>query len=344
MAITINDVANEAGVSKSTVSKVLNGWTTISAETTSRVNEAIRKLNYIPNSRAVCFARQTTKNIVYLTNLGKAAAYYNPHMFDIMCGVHHQLSACNFTLSLVDTSEEAFPGERALMEIKSHSSDGLIVHGSAINEELADLLIKESFPHIIIGHPEFNDRLCWIDTNHSLAGEYAAEHMCVCGYSNVVFIAGKRTDGISNQRLKGFRKKMLNEGHHIPKENIIYTNATRQGAYEGTLSLIASIKSSGSPLPDAIICANSELAVGTMSACHEQGVDIPEEVAFLCFDRFPFSGILSPEPSVIDIDMYDIGVQAGDMMIKKLNNPELLIQSYTTLPLFIQGKSTKPAH
>ena len=159
MAITINDVANEAGVSKSTVSKVLNGWTTISAETTSRVNEAIRKLNYIPNSRAVCFARQTTKNIVYLTNLGKAAAYYNPHMFDIMCGVHHQLSECNFTLSLVDTSEEAFPGERALMEIKSHSSDGLIIHGSAINEELADLLIKESFPHIIIGHPEFNDRL-----------------------------------------------------------------------------------------------------------------------------------------------------------------------------------------
>ena len=84
--------------------------------------------------------------------------------------------------------------------------------------------------------------------------------------------------------------------------------------------------------------------MGTVSACHEQGVDIPEEVAFLCFDRFPFSGILSPEPSVIDIDMYDIGVQAGDMMIKKLNNPELLIQSYTTLPLFIQGKSTKPAH
>ena len=156
MAITINDVANEAGVSKSTVSKVLNGWTTISAETTSRVNEAIRKLNYIPNSRAVCFARQTTKNIVYLTNLGKAAAYYNPHMFDIMCGVHHQLSECNFTLSLVDTSEEAFPGERALMEIKSHSSDGLIVHGSAINEELADLLEKiptegKSTINIIIG-------------------------------------------------------------------------------------------------------------------------------------------------------------------------------------------------
>ena len=92
MSVTINDVANEAGVSKSTVSKVLNHWTTISPATVKKVHAAIEKLHYTPNSRAVSFAKGATSNIVYLTNLEKDTAYRNPHMFDIMCGVHHTLS------------------------------------------------------------------------------------------------------------------------------------------------------------------------------------------------------------------------------------------------------------
>lgn len=109
MSVTITDVANEAGVSKSTVSKVLNHWSTISPATVERVNAAISKLHYTPNSRAVSFARQTTQNIVYLTNLGKDTAYQNPHMFDIMCGVYHELSSCSYALTLVNTSEESYP-------------------------------------------------------------------------------------------------------------------------------------------------------------------------------------------------------------------------------------------
>ena len=104
MSVTINDVANEAGVSKSTVSKVLNHWTTISPATVEKVHAAIEKLHYTPNSRAVSFAKGATSNIVYLTNLEKDTAYQNPHMFDIMCGVHHTLSENNYSLVLLSTA------------------------------------------------------------------------------------------------------------------------------------------------------------------------------------------------------------------------------------------------
>jgi len=207
MSITINDVANEAGVSKSTVSKVLNNWSSISPETAAKVNAAIKKLHYIPNSRAVSFARQSTQNIVYLTSLAKDTAYQNPHMFDIMCGVHHELTRRNYTLTLVDISEEAYPGERAIQEINRRSADGLIIHGSVVNEELAKHILAENVPHIIIGHPTFENRLCWVDTDHSLAGEYAASHMLACGYTDVLFIGGKKSDTISNQRIRGFSER-----------------------------------------------------------------------------------------------------------------------------------------
>lgn len=339
MSVTITDVANAAGVSKSTVSKVLNNWSTISPETCSRVNDAIKRLNYVPNSRAVSFARQTTQNIIYLTTLGKDTAYQNPHMFDIMCGVYSELSKQNYTLTLVDTSEEAYPGERAMKEINRRSADGLIIHGSAVSEELAELILSENIPHIIIGHPSFENRLCWIDSSHALAGEYAAEHMLACGYSDVLFIGGKKSDTISNQRIKGFRKGMLSKKQYIPSHRIGYTNATRLGAYETTLAILSD---KNYPLPQAIVCANNTLALGAAKALGELSLSVPQDIAFLTFDTYPYSGVIDPELTVIDINVYDMGAQAGNMMIRKLENPDLLIQSFTALPKLIQGASTVP--
>ena len=198
MSVTINDVANEAGVSKSTVSKVLNHWTTISPATVEKVHAAIEKLHYTPNSRAVSFAKGATSNIVYLTNLEKDTAYRNPHMFDIMCGVHHTLSENNYSLTLVNTSEEHYPGEKVSEVITSGSSDGLIIHGSAINKEIANLILDAGFPHIIIGHPSFESRLCWVDTNHALAGEYAAaERARICNARTpkpIIFLPSVKKD------------------------------------------------------------------------------------------------------------------------------------------------------
>lgn len=337
MSITITDVANEAGVSKSTVSKVLNNWSSISPETTAKVHADIEKLHYIPNSRAVSFAKQTTKNIVYLTNLSKEAAYKNPHMFDIMCGVYHELAGKDYTLTLVDTSEETYPGESALKEINRRSADGLIIHGSAITEELAQKLISENIPHIIIGHPTFEERLCWIDTNHALAGEYAAKHMADCGYTDVMFIGGRKSDDISNQRLKGFKKGMNNHKIPVMQRRIVYTNATRQGAYETTLQRLQE-----NPIPHAIVCENNTLALGVMKALEELSIKVPRDTAVLSFDKYPYSSVIDPVLTIIDIDVYDMGVQAGSMMIRKLENPNLLIQSFTTLPTLIQGQSTIP--
>lgn len=337
MPVTINDVANEAGVSKSTVSKVLNNWSTISPETTKRVHDAIKKLHYIPNQRAVSFAKQTTQNIVYLTNLGKDTAYQNPHMFDIMCGVYKELSAKGYTLTLVDTSDESYPGEKASQEIRRRCADGLIIHGSAVNKELATLIISEAIPHIIIGHPSFDCQLCWIDTNHALAGEYAARHMLQCDYTDVVFIGGRKTDVISSQRLKGFLSGMLDGGYYIHQDHIVYTDARRQGAYETTLSYL-----SATTLPQAIICENNTLALGVMKAISEKRLSVPQDIAILTFDVYPYSGIIDPKLTIIDIDVYNMGVEAGNMMIRKLENPDLLVQSFTTLPVLVQGESTIP--
>lgn len=341
MSVTINDVAREAGVSKSTVSKVLNNWTTISPATVAKVKEAIKKLNYTPNSRAVNFAKRETKNIIYLTNLAKNSAYNNPHMFDIMCGVHKALFESGYTLTLVDTSNEKYPGEQAAIVINSGSSDGIIIHGSSVTEELSNQIYESNIPHIIIGHFDYNERLCWVDTSHILEGEYAAAHMWDCGYTDTIFITGKKNEQISSQRLKGFKKKMLNYGVHIPTENIWYTNSTKADAYRVTIEKLSErIKDKKRGCPQAILCENSVLASAILKALNELSLSIPNDIAFLGFDQYPYSSIMYPVPTVINIDVFDLGYHAGQMMIRKLENPDLLVQSITTLPCLIQGRST----
>ncbi|WFR56724.1 LacI family DNA-binding transcriptional regulator [Anaerocolumna sp. AGMB13025] len=335
MSVTIQDVAREAGVSISTVSKVLNNWTTISPATIMRVNKAVQKLNYTPNSRAVSFARQTTDNIVFLTSLGKGEAYHNPHMFDIMCGVNKELSKAGYMMTLLDTSEESYKGESVEKVMAKKSADGMIIHGSAINKETAALILKRQFPHIVIGHPGFETQLCWIDTNHALAGQFAAEHLIAGGYTDFAFIGGKKTDYISMQRQKGFIGTLYNYGYQLAPERIYYTDSGREESYEAAMNLLNSNKP-----PRTLTCENNTIAVGVIKAIEKLNLKLPEDIAVLTFDIYPYSEIIEPKLTVIDINVYDMGVQAGIMMLRKLNNPSLQIQTYTTLPVVIYGKTT----
>lgn len=335
MAVTIRDVAKAAGVSVSTVSKVINGWSTISPATAARVQDAIRALDYTPNARAVSFARKATMNIVFLASLGKEEAYKNPHMFEIMCGVYGELAKHGYSMTLIDTRKEAVPGEMVSRIIATRSADGIVIHGSALSRENASLILAHQFPHIIIGNPGFSNQLCWIDTNHLLGGQFAAEHMLSCGYERTAFIGGRKTDVISQQRQKGVTGTFLKSGHRIPREHIVYTDSSREAAYSATKELLTSENP-----PRAIICENNTIALGVARALEHMGKKVPEEVAFSTFDSYPYSAVIDPHPTVIDIDVYDMGVQAGNTIVRKLENPSLLVQQFTTLPILCKGKST----
>ncbi|BBF44642.1 periplasmic binding protein/LacI transcriptional regulator [Lachnospiraceae bacterium KM106-2] len=335
MSVTIRDVAKEAGVSISTVSKVLNNWTTISSTTVSKVNAAIEKLHYTPNARAVNFAKGSTNNIVFLAALNKDAAYLNPHMFAIMCGANQRLTEAGYTMTLIDSSNESNPGERIHTIISKQLADGIIIHGSSFTKECTELIIEKQYPHIIIGRPDNNSQLCWVDTNHALAGQYAAKHMLACGYTNVAFIGGKTTDYISIQRQKGFLSSMYDYGYSVPDSLIGYTDSSVKDSYDCALDILKSKKP-----PRAIVCENNTITVGVMKAIEFCNLKIPSEIALLTFDSYPYSTIITPQPTVIDINVYDMGREAGNIILQKVHNPALQVQSFITLPYLNLGQTT----
>ena len=335
MSITIKDVAARAGVSVTTVSKILNRRPGISEETTQRVEQVMRELEYAPNSRAASLARRATRNIIYLTSLPADLAYTNPHMFDILCGVQGALSEKGYTLTIMDTCHEERPGSTAEQIILQKLADGMIVHGAAIDKNISALLVRRKFPHILIGHPGDNSRLCWVDTNQTLGGQIAAEHLLERGYRNIGFLTEGATDEIAYLRLRGFRIAMQEAGVPVREDWILHTTADLEGSYHAAFGLL-----SMQQRPDAVICGSNLLAFGLYQVAAKQGLNIPEEMALITFDRYPYSTVLDPLPTFVQINVHDLGRTAGAMMLRVLTRPELLVQTYATLPQLVCNATT----
>ena len=329
MKITIKDVAKAADTSISTVSKVINGSYTISDKTADRVKKVIEDLGYKPNARAQTLARKATKHAAFLTQLPKNAAFENPHMFEIISGAQHALAKKGFTLQLIECNPQNVC-DMAKDIIERKRADGLLLHASVVNKELTLMIKKYELPHIIIGMPNFSTSLCWIDNNNQLSGEMAANHLMDQGYTRIAYIGGREEDRISKNRLMGCMEAFKEEGLEISQEYLMEGNPTVEDGFLMTRKLLNLITR-----PDAIICANNYLLFGCINALR-----IPEDVAIITFDDYPFTQIMSPMISTVSIDVYDMGKQAGDMLVKKIKNPKLQIQTFTTLPELLIRDST----
>ena len=247
MAVTIKDVAREAGTSVSTVSKVINGHYSISEETAERVRAVMRELGYYPSASAQSFARGSTKTVVFLADLRPNTAFENPHLFEILSGVEEALRARGYGLQLrsADTTSACEAAEEL---INRRGCDGLAVHASVMSRPLAALLTRTRFPHIVLGLPNFESQVCWIDINNVFSGMTAAAHLVDEGYARIAFIGGSEHDMISAHRLEGVRQGLESAGRELPEGYIWLGESTRAEGRRMTLGLM-----SAKPAPDAVI-------------------------------------------------------------------------------------------
>jgi DNA-binding LacI/PurR family transcriptional regulator len=131
MPVSIHEVAQEAGVSVSTVSKVLNHSPLISEATTQKVRSIMEQLHYRPNLRAQNFARQKTHNVTFIARAEKNAAFNNPHLFEIMCGVENTLSGKGYSLTFINLTKEQDEGTVIESLIEQKNTDGSIQSAAA---------------------------------------------------------------------------------------------------------------------------------------------------------------------------------------------------------------------
>ncbi len=316
MSVTIQEVAEAAGVSKATVSKVLHKSYSISQETCDRVNAVIKELGYQPNRRAQSFATGATKTILFLAEMQHGVGFDNPHLFEIMAGVENALSEKGYGL-IVQHSTALDLWQNFDELLQGSYVDGVILHASVVSKDVALCLAHTELPYIVVGAPDFSNQLCWIDTNNSVAGQIAVTHLWRNGYDRIAFIGGPKEDTISAHRLSG-ALATLNE--KIPAGYLREGPPTSEGGAAAARALLEL-----PTRPNAVICANQYIAFGCVNELKASGIRIPEDMAVITFDDFPFSKIIEPQLSVVNLDMYDMGEQAAKVVLRRIRTPQYLV-------------------
>lgn len=338
MGVTIRDVAKAAGTSVSTVSKVINGHYSISEETADRVHKVIRDLNYYPSASAQSTAKGSTKIVTVLADLSPNIAFQNPHMFEIIAGLEETLRAKGYRLHLRGVDEtNAYDVAEEI--ISRRSSDALAIHVSVMTHPLAGLLTKLHFPHIVLGMPNFESQVCWIDNNNVYSGTIATSYLLSQGYRKIAFIGGQYYDLGSSLRLQGVKQTLQSAGIPLEDQYIWLGESTWVDGFRMTVKLLDQ-----NPLPDAIICANNYIAVGCVDALLKKEMDIPADIGVMAFDDYPFSQIIEPQLTVVDINVRDMGHQAGKFLIDIIKHPNMQVQTYVTASNIMERQSTRHAN
>lgn len=329
MALTIYDLAKEAGCSISTVSKAFSDSPTISDKTKERILKLADELGYKPNARARNFARQKSGTIIFATELYQNIAFDNPHVFEILTGIISALDKKGYCTVIKHIKrEQAVAALRCIIQEKL--VDGIIIHAELFSRELATFLSNTDAPCLVIGKPNFTCNISWVDINHELVGNIAASYLKEKGYKKILFHAGTVEDSLSINRLTGIRQVIKER-----QIDIIYSSNPYSSNTEALKDKIFS-----NNRPEIILCANNHISLGCLQWLKENGLQIPKDIALMTFDNYPYAELMHPALTAVGVDMFDMGKEAAYCLLKLMKRPNLHTQLFCTSPILLERDST----
>ena len=326
--VTISMVAKAAGVSASTISRILNGTAVVSELKQQAVEKAIAELGFVPNpvARGLAGGRTLSVGVV-------AQVMDSPFYGAALRGIEDELDPAGYSPLFVSGHWDAANEARCIDVLRSRRVDGLIV----LTGRLTDQALKayaRSLPIVVTGRSLKGAGLFALDFDNFEGGRLATEHLIQLGHRRIAFIAGDPHHPDASERLRGYRAAL--EGAGIAFES----NLVVPGAYNEVSGLLAVNRLlEGQQQFTAIFAANDQMALGATLALHRRALRVPEDISLVGFDDLPASQYAIPPLSTVHHPSYDIGRLAAASMLQLLagNKPT----AKAPAPSFVARESSR---
>jgi LacI family transcriptional regulator len=322
--ITIKDVARQAKVSITSASYALNGTGTISEATRKRVLLAAEELNYHPNAFARNLKKRKTRTLgVFITRFG--GSFYE----EILEGIHDAVLKTDYELIVC-------PESHTKRRILTHRQvDGAIVFDSKVQSETIIKLASKNFPIVVLDRYLEADCLFPLLIDNQQGTREAFYHLYGQGARQIFFVSGALDSFDNTERMKAF----LGEAD---KNNVTVKcyngNFTEESGYDIARMIIET-----QDLPEAVFCANDQMAIGFIKAMKENGLRAPDEIAIVGFDDIQIAKYMQPTLSTIGTSRFSWGSIAATQLIDFLEN-EIPFQPYRIPTRLIQRESSIKNH
>lgn len=308
--VTIKDVARESGVAISTVSNVLNEVDIVSPETKKRVLLAVEKLKYVPNMNAK-YLRSTKKNTIGLFLPSIQGDFYKT----LMQSVHLQCKLNGYMLNIYVSNENT--SEEIYGMIISSGVQGIILLNELLHDEYIERIAVTKLPMVLIDREHVNSHVSSIVIDNYYGSSLAVEHLIKLGHRRIGYIHGIHNYD-DESRYKAYLDVMNKYQLPIDDKLVLRGYFEESGAYSATRVLIMQ----GVELPDAMFCANDEMAWGCIQAITEVGIRVPEQVSVIGFDDITLAAYYSPAITTIHSPVTELGSTAATEVIRLMKAEE----------------------
>jgi LacI family transcriptional regulator len=317
--VTSLDVAKAAGVSRTTVSLVLNEvrGIQISEGTRHRVIEAAQELGYVPNAaaRALVSSRAQIVGLVLTRSTHHIAS--DSFLTQILDGLIESVRAQGMRL-LIDIIEPEHQKEAYLQLVRSKHIDGMILSGPRVDDEALQALTDDGFPTVLMGQVPGKNFYC-VDVDNFTASHVAVSHLVKLGHKRIACITNAPlTYTAAAERLRGYRQAL--EDAHIPFDETLvrFGDFSLSSGYKQMYHLF----DAGAWFTAAFV-ASDEVAMGASAAVRDHGMSIPKDMALVGFDDLPLAYYMDPPLTTVHLPAIDLARHAIDMLIQILKGKHL---------------------
>lgn len=310
---TIADVARQAGVSISTVSRILNGKQDVAAATRKRVQQVIEDLGYAPHASARSLRAGKTRSaamvfpITYPANIP-----FNPLDMDFMIGAATAAGEQSFLFNLLTAPLT----RRSLLDLyRSALVDGVILMQIHLHDWRVDLLRQKRYPFVMIGHTADVDGINYIDIDFEACVEAAFEYLFNLGHRHIALIGHPRDLhesgwGPATRSWQGFQNALDRFAITAPVREVSFVGAD---VYHATLSLL-----DDDPKLTAIVTTHSYAALNVIQALDVRGRHVPDDCSVIALTASRIAELSSPKLTHINFPSYEMGYKAMEMLIRTL--------------------------
>ncbi len=316
---TLTMVAERAGVSPSTVSRILNGTAQVSEDKQALVKAVIEELGFRPDPAARSLAGGRTMSIGVLTQF-----IDSPYYGEALRGIEDELHKANYVPLFVSGHWNEAEEKNRLFMLQERKVDGIIV----LTGKLADATLVDmaaNIPVVVTGRRLSAPNLFSIDFDNTEGACLAVRHLHALGHRRVAFISGPLDHPDATQRLQGYREETQRKDMALDDSLVVYSDYQESGGFRAMNELL-----SASVQFTAVIAANDQMAYGARLALHRAGLRVPEDVSLLGFDDLPHSAFTLPPLTSVRQSVYEIGTSAAKAMfdlLNKRNPPSRLVEA-----------------
>ena len=307
---TIADVARVAGVSSATVSYVLNGTRKVRPETAESVRSAIEQVGYIQNTLARSLATARTLSIgVAISSVS------NPYFTEILQGIEAEAVARGYSLLVADPRDDPEHELHVVSHLHQRRIDGIVLAPSPEPSRTMRYLAEHEVPTVLA------DRVVaagydQVSTDNTGSTASLVDHLAALGHRRIGFVSGLAGLSTTEERLAGYREGMRRNGLDADPELCQEGASASESARRAATALLTS------PSPaTAIIAANNAMTIGTMQAVRDLGRTVPDDVALVAFDDFPWADLFAPRLTAIAQPSREIGAEALRLLLNRIDDP-----------------------